>query len=452
MRSNDQVLPVCDVTCMWPYYPELLSVPVPRYTSYPTAVEFSDRVGGTDQEAALAQVSGDISLYIHIPFCEQICWYCGCNTAAANKRSRLEAYLDALHHEIALTGMKLGRQARVRRVAFGGGSPNALQPTDFVRLADALTLHMPLESPEWSVEIDPRHLTSAWGTVMAVVGVTRASLGVQTFAPNLQAAIGRVQPAEQIEQATTLLRRAGVTSLNFDLMYGLPGQTMDDLKDSLDRTVALGADRVALFGYAHVPHMIARQRRIDATALPDQAERFAMAQFGFKHFTAAGYVPVGFDHFALPGDPMAEAVRSGTLKRNFQGFTDDQSDVLVGLGSTAISCFPQVIVQNEKNAGRYGMMISQDRLPGMLGVIRSEDDRRRGAVIEALLCHSRAEVGTAWLALLAPQLAPFIDRRLVSIDGARLSIAAAGLPYARTIAALFDGYRGQSQHRFSSAV
>ncbi len=437
---------------MWPYYPELLSVPVPRYTSYPTAVEFGPEVGSEDQLAALQEADGDVSLYLHIPFCEKICWYCGCNTAAANKRSRLEAYLDALHHEIALTGVRLGRNARVRRIAFGGGSPNALQPTDFVRLADALTVHMPLDNPEWSVEIDPRHLTSAWGTVMAVVGVTKASLGVQTFAPRLQQAIGRVQPAEEIERATDLLRKAGVTSLNYDLMYGLPGQTLDDLEDSLARTVELGADRVALFGYAHVPHIIARQKRIDDSALPDQVQRFAMAAFGHEYFIRAGYQAIGFDHFAKPGDPMAKAARTGTLRRNFQGFTEDQARSLVGLGSTSISCFPDIIIQNEKNSGRYGMILSQDRLPGSLGVRRSADDQRRGAVIESLLCHGRAEVGTQWLTEMADRLRPFIERGLARIAGDWLEIDPNGLPYTRSIAAQFDAYRQESARKFSSAV
>ncbi|PLK24362.1 oxygen-independent coproporphyrinogen III oxidase [Novosphingobium sp. TH158] len=437
---------------MWPYHPDLLATPVPRYTSYPTAAEFDGSVGEKDQLAALAQVSGAVSLYLHIPFCEQICWYCGCNTAAANKRSRLEAYLDALHHDIALTGAKLGKRGEIRRIAFGGGSPNALQPTDFVRLADALTVHMPLESPEWSVEIDPRHLTSAWVSVLAVIGVTKASLGVQTFSPRLQQAIGRVQPDEEIERATALLRRGGITSLNFDLMYGLPGQTMEDLEATLARTVELGADRVALFGYAHVPHMIPRQKRIDASALPGQDERFAMAAFGHEFFTRAGYVPVGFDHFARPGDPMAEAVRNGTLRRNFQGFTEDRADFLVGLGATAISCFPDVIVQNEKNAGTYRSILSEDRLPGALGVRRDAQDQARAAIIEALLCQGRAKVGGELLADLREGLRPFIERGLAAIDGEWLSITPAGLPYARTIAARFDVYRQDSLRRFSSAV
>ena len=273
---------------MWPYYPDLLARPVPRYTSFPTAAEFGSQVDSAMLETALRDTTGDVSLYVHIPFCEKICWYCGCNTGAANRSKRLEAYLDALHHEIALVGSRVRGRVKVRRVAFGGGSPNAIQPRDFVRLVDALTLHFALDPPDWSIELDPRTLTQDWGTVLAAVGVTRASMGVQTFEPHLQAAIGRIQDVSLIEAGTAMLRKAGVTSINFDLMYGLPGQSRADLEASLARTVAMGADRIALFGYAHVPHLLARQRRIDATALPDQAERFAMAAMGHEFLENAG--------------------------------------------------------------------------------------------------------------------------------------------------------------------
>ena len=252
---------------MWKYYPELLETPVPRYTSFPTAAEFGPGIGADDVDAALHRARGDVSLYLHVPFCEQICWYCGCNTGAANKTQRLSSYLDALHREISITGVRLGREVKVRRIAFGGGSPNAISPTDFVRLVDALTLHMPLFDPAWSIELDPRTLTPEWCQVMGVVGVTYASMGVQTFDPGLQAAIGRVQPDAEIARAVDLLRANGVSSLNFDLMYGLPGQTLDMLEQTLHRTIELGADRIALFGYAHVPHLIPRQRRIDGTNL-----------------------------------------------------------------------------------------------------------------------------------------------------------------------------------------
>ena len=437
---------------MWPYHPDLLATPVPRYTSFPTAAEFSDAVGLADMDRAMDEVSGDISLYIHIPFCEKICWYCGCNTGATNRRDRLASYLDALSQEIALVARRLDGRAQVRRVAFGGGSPNAITPTDFVRLVTDITAIGPLVERTWSIELDPRTLNMDWGRVIAGVGISNASLGVQTFEPHLQEAIGRVQPHEDIARATQMLRHAGITSLNFDLMYGLPGQSLCDLEATLKAAVRLKADRIALFGYAHVPHMIPRQRRIDASDLPDQAARFAMAEAGHALLTAAGYRAIGFDHFALPGDPMTRAAEEGRLHRNFQGFTDDASPVLIGLGASAISIFPDSIIQNEKNAGRYRMRLSQNRLTAALGVRRSARDRATGELIEGLLCHGAARLGPALTPALAGALAPFIDRGLADLQGEVLSVLPQGLPYARTIAALFDPYRQDSLRRFSSAV
>lgn len=438
--------------CPWPYHPELLATPVPRYTSFPTAAEFRPDVGAGDFAAAVSAATGDVSLYVHIPFCEKICWYCGCNTAAANRAQRLVSYLEALRREIALVAALLPAGARVRRIAFGGGSPNALSPAGFTRLFDHLAAHFPVADPIVSIELDPRTLTEEWGPVVAGVGATHASLGVQTFAPRLQEAIGRVQPQAMIERGVGLLRGAGVTSLNFDLMYGLPGQTRGDLTESLDLAAHYGADRVALFGYAHVPHLIPRQRRIDAGALPDQPERFRMAALGHERMVAAGYQPVGFDHFALPGDPLAQAAVARRLRRNFQGFTEDRAPVVIGLGASAISGFPHLLVQNEKNAGRYRMLLSQDRLPASLGVARSADDRYRGAVIEALLCHGRSAVGSRLLREAWARLEAFLSAGLCRLEEDELVIAPEGLPYARSIAAQFDPYRRESPRRFSSAV
>jgi oxygen-independent coproporphyrinogen III oxidase len=424
---------------MWPYHPELLATPVPRYTSFPTAAEFCEGIGADHFKSALEGETGDVSLYVHIPFCEAICWYCGCNTSAANRTKRLASYLDALHREIALVAEHLPKAARVTRIAFGGGSPNAIAPVDLVRLVDALTVHLRLASPVLSIELDPRTMTREWEAVLGVIGFSRASLGVQTFSPRLQAAIGRVQPAEAIHEATAMLRRAGVTSLNFDLMYGLPGQSIEDIADALDESVELGADRIALFGYAHVPHLIPRQKQIDATRLPDQRTRFEMADFGYRHLTGNGYVPVGFDHFARPGDPLAEAALGERLHRNFQGFTEDDAPVLVGLGASAISMFPALIVQNEKNAGRYQMMLSQDQFAASRGVLRSADDRKRGSLIERLLCAGHARIELPMYEEVASSLHPLVEAGLCQWD-------------ARTIAAPFDPYRQDSQRRFSSAV
>lgn len=437
---------------MWPYHPDLLATPVPRYTSFPTAAEFGPDVGAGEFADAVSTATGDVSLYVHIPFCEKICWYCGCNTAAANRPQRLAGYLDSLHREVELVAALLPAGARVRRIAFGGGSPNAVLPVDFVRLFDALVLHMPLHDPLVSIELDPRALDESWGAVIRGVGATHASLGVQTFAPHLQEAIGRVQPLEMIEGGVRLLREAGITSLNFDLMYGLPGQTMQDLADALTLAAHYRADRIALFGYAHVPHMLPRQRRIDGSALPDQDVRFRMAAAGYDQLVGAGYRPVGFDHFALPDDPLAKAAAAGTLRRNFQGFTDDPAPVLIGLGASAISSFPSLLAQNEKNSGRYRMLLSQDKLATAVGKRRSTDDRRRGSIVEELLCRGRAKVDKATAEEAAARLGPYLEPGLASFDNGYLEIAPKALPYARSIAAAFDPYRRHSPRRFSSAI
>lgn len=437
---------------MWPYHPDLLAVPVPRYTSYPTAAEFGDDIGPADLADAVSMASGEVSLYIHIPFCEKICWYCGCNTAAANRKQRLDSYMEALHREIALIAALLPANARVTRIAFGGGSPNALAPVEFVRLFEQLVIKFPLDAPTVSIELDPRTLTGEWQAVLRGIGATHASMGVQTFAPNLQEAIGRVQPSEMIEKGVEILRAGGITSMNFDLMYGLPGQTMDDLEESLDNARRLGADRIALFGYAHVPGMFPRQRQIDATDLPGGEARFNMAAMGFERLLGAGYQAIGFDHFALPADPLAVTARQGKLRRNFQGFTEDQATALIGMGASAISSFPGLLAQNEKNSGRYRMMLSQGELTATRGKRRSIEDRRRGAIIEELLCRGRARIDAATLDAAHDRLAPYLGADLCSLDNGQVVIGEHAVPYARSIAAAFDPYRQHSARRFSNAI
>jgi oxygen-independent coproporphyrinogen-3 oxidase len=436
---------------MWPYHPDLLAVPVPRYTSYPTAADFG-ALEPHALERAIEATSGDISLYVHIPFCEEICFYCGCNTQRSGKRARVESYLAALHDEIATVARLLPVSARVRRIAFGGGSPNAIRPEEFLILVDALDHHFALSDPGYSIELDPRTMTAQWGRAIGEAGITRASMGVQTFAPRCQQAIGRVQDDALIARSVDWLRDAGVTSLNFDLMYGLPHQTREDLAESIAITQRMGADRIALFGYAHVPHFVARQRVIDASALPDASTRFAMASQGFETLTGMGYDAIGFDHFALPDDAIAIAAREGDLRRNFQGFTEDPSDVLIGLGASAISGFPGLVAQNEKNAGRYRMLTSQGRLTADHGIARTPDDRHRAMLIENLLCRGTARLSPCLMARIEGRLQPFLARGLAVRDGLDLSITPDGLPYARVIASFLDRYREETTKVFSAAI
>lgn len=438
----------------WTYYPDLLATPVPRYTSYPTAAEFNEGVGREEMERALADIRADepMSLYVHIPYCHEICWYCGCNTGAANRTQRLDSYLEALESEIDLVAAQLDGRGRVQRISFGGGSPNAIAPDRFASLLETLQWVFDAHEAPLSIELDPRSLSGPWFGTIAAAGIERASLGVQTLEPVVQRAIGRLQPLSLIRECVEELRRAGVRSLNFDLMYGLPHQGLEELERTLAATIKLRPDRIALFGYAHVPHLIPRQRQIDGSALPDSEQRFYQAELGHRLLTAAGYTPIGFDHYALPHDSLAIASDGGQLKRNFQGFTDDRADVLVGLGASAVSQFPHLLVQNEKNAGRYKVRVSSGLLPAERGVRRTEGDRLRGRIIEGLLCNGKAQTGGLLDQDLLHKLKPFMERGLVTIEKGRLRLPDYGRPYARVIASMFDNYRQPAARRFSSAV
>lgn len=440
---------------MWTYHPDLLATPVPRYTSFPTAAEFGDAVGPADMVAQLAAIPEDapVSLYLHVPYCREICWYCGCNTGAANRQGRLAAYVQRLHGEIALLSERIGQRVRVSRIAWGGGSPNALDPADFVALTDRLHDSFDCTGAETSIEVDPRGFDASWARAIAAAGARRVSLGVQTFAPSIQAAIGRVQPTPLIEGTVGVLRQVGVSSINFDLMYGLPGQGAAELADTIDRTLALAPERVAFFGYAHVPHLLTRQRQIDATALPGAEERFHQAATGHRAFSDGGYQPVGFDHFARPDDALAVAARERRLRRNFQGFTEDQAGVLIGLGASAISAFPGALLQNEKNAGRWQMRVASGRFATARGIMRSPGDQRRGRAIERLLCSGDAHLGgLPDLQAVRERLQPFVQRDLARWSGDTLTIPEEALPYARSIAATLDPHRVDATRRFSSAV
>ncbi|MDR6113053.1 oxygen-independent coproporphyrinogen-3 oxidase [Sphingomonas sp. SORGH_AS789] len=440
---------------MWPYHPDLLARPVPRYTSYPTAAEFGDHVGDADMAAALDMVGADeiVSLYLHIPYCRAICWYCGCNTGAANRTARLDTYLARLHAEIDLVAARLKGRGRIARIAFGGGSPNAIPPVAFAALVAHLRTAFASQEATLSLEIDPRGFDADWASVIAETGVARASLGVQTFDPALQAAIGRVQPRDQIVRAVALLRAAGVGSINFDLMYGLPGQDDATLAATLEEAIALAPERLAVFGYAHVPHLIPRQRRIDARALPGAAARFGQAALAHDRLTRAGYRAIGFDHFAQGHDPLASAAANGRLRRNFQGFTDDPADIVIGLGASAISAFPDRLLQNAKNAGAWHQAIGAGRFATTRGLHRGPLEQRRARAIADVLCHGVANLdGLPERTAIRERLGRFEQIGLIAWDGACLRLAAEALPYARTIAAAMDAWRNEDDTRFSHAV
>lgn len=447
---------------MWTYLPELAAETAPRYTSYPTAVEFSPDVASEQQRTALAALPADgtLGLYLHIPYCEQLCWYCGCNTGRSGSDDRVERYAGGLFDEIdTVSGLA---QGRVTAIHFGGGSPNALSAATLEKLMARLRDRFDIApDAEIALELDPRTLRSEFIATMARAGVTRVSLGVQTFAGHVQRRIGRIQPYEMVAAQVEALRAASIARINFDLMYGLPRQMAADITETIDLTLKLSPDRVAMFGYAHLPQQLPRQRVIREPELPGQAERFAQARLAHDRFTAAGYVAVGFDHFARADDPLALKAVSGQLRRNFQGFTADAADALIGLGASAISDLPGLIVQNEKNAGRYRMRVAAGRLAGERGVLRGAEDVLRGAVIERLLCEGACDVadvcrahgaGEGHLDAEIASLDPLVAAGICWVSGRKVHLRAEGAPYARLVARAFDGYRAALASRFSRTV
>ena len=444
------------------YIPDLASRSVPRYTSYPTAAEFHDRVGVAEQAAALAAVAPGtpVSLYVHIPYCHDICWYCGCNTGAIGRPARMTAYLAALAQEIDAVALRL--RGRVVAVHFGGGSPNAVPAEDFIALTDLLRDRFDCaEQLEIAAELDPRTLDRAYCDALATAGVTRVSLGAQTFARHIQERINRVQPYAMVAAAVADLRAAGIAAVNLDLIYGLPGQSADDVTDTLELALDLAPDRIAMFGYAHMPRLLPRQRMIDDALLPDAAARFGQSALAHDVLTTAGYAAIGFDHFARAGDSLAVAAAQGRLRRNFQGFTDEPGDAIIGLGASSISQYPGLLVQNEKHVGRYRLGTASSGLAGARGIVRSADDRLRGAIIERLLCDGSVDLSElarehgsciGQLSSAFPALRHLSGQNLLRTEGWRVTMLEHGRAYARLAAAAFDTYRQTAAHTFSSAV
>jgi oxygen-independent coproporphyrinogen-3 oxidase len=440
----------------------LAEAKVPRYTSYPTAPHFSATVSAEQHALWLAMLkkSASLSLYLHVPYCAELCHYCGCHTKAVRQRAPVEAYADNLAQEIAQVGNRVGAQ-RVTHVHWGGGTPSLLGAERIAELVGGLHKAFRLTAEcEHVFELDPRHVTAELARALAGLAVNRVSLGVQEFAPHVQAAIGRIQPFAVVERAVAALREAGISRINFDLMYGLPAQTSDDIKRTMELTAQLGAQRVAYFGYAHVPWMKTHQRMIDEAKLPGVAERVEQAEIGHAALTQVGYQAVGLDHFALPDDALAVAARAGTLRRNFQGYTTDQAEALIGLGASAISRLPQGFVQNAPDVGGYARAVAAERLPTVRGIAVSAEDRLRGRIIEQLMCDFAVDLDTmsagheAALDFTAElgELQPLAAEGLVEIAGRHLTVTEAGRPFVRLVAAAFDAYLASGRARHSLAV
>jgi oxygen-independent coproporphyrinogen-3 oxidase len=430
---------------------------VPRYTSYPTAPHFSAAVTATMYGEWLAALPAatTLSLYIHVPFCTELCHYCGCNTRAVRKREPIDAYAERLLQEIALLGSLRGR--KLTHLHWGGGTPSILGPQWLETIAAEIASQFDFSDlKEHAIELDPRPVDRALVRSLEEIGVTRASLGVQDVSPHVQRLIGRVQPFEMVERTADWLREAGITNLNIDLMYGLPGQGVAEVARSAELAAGLGAQRMALFGYAHVPWFKTHQRLMDEAALPGFAERLAQAEVAADTLSGLGYARVGLDHFALPDDELAVAAREKRLRRNFQGYTTDVADALIGLGASAIGRLPEGFVQNAPDLGGYTRAVAAGEFPIAKGLAFTDEDRLRGDMIERLMCDLALDLdvygGRDRFAAEFAELRPLADAGLIAIDDARIRVTEAGGPFVRIAAAVFDTYLAAGQKRHSVAV
>jgi oxygen-independent coproporphyrinogen-3 oxidase len=429
----------------------LFDARVPRYTSYPTAPHFAGGVGPAEFAGWIRAIpeGSRISLYLHVPFCRKLCWFCACRTQGTRNDDTVRAYAEVLMAEIAHLGRLLPRGVTLSRLHWGGGTPTLLPADALSDLAQAVFAIAPLgEGAEFSVEIDPKEIDDARMDALAAAGLTRASIGVQDFDPAIQETIGRAQSYEVTRHAVQMIRARGISSLNADILYGLPHQTTARIADSVQKLLSLSPDRVALYGYAHVPWMARRQTMIPSEAIPVPEDRLRLFETARRLFLWDGYEEIGIDHFGRPDDGLAVAARNGQLRRNFQGYTDDTAPVLIGLGASAISRFPQGYAQNAASTSDYVKAVRAGTFAISRGHAFTPEDLWRGRLIEALMCdfavsRRMLEDGFGLPAhrvadLFAGAMAEFPGMLTATDDG--LAIPPASRPLTRMIARHFDAY------------
>ncbi|KAF1688712.1 oxygen-independent coproporphyrinogen III oxidase [Pseudoxanthomonas taiwanensis] len=441
--------------------PELLrryDVPGPRYTSYPTAPQFTPGFGEADLRAVAAASNGDpiprpISLYLHVPFCTSPCFYCGCNRIITRDKARGTAYLTRLYREIGMASELFDRDRDVEQVHFGGGTPNFLDPLQIAEVMDVLRRHFhfaPGARMDCSIELDPRFITPAEVGELAAAGFNRASLGVQDFDPAVQEAVNRVQGVAQTLGIIDACRAHGFRSVNVDLIYGLPKQTLEGFSRTLDITLQARPDRLAIYGYAHLPSIFRPQQRIRAEDLPSPEQKLDLLRLAIEKLGQAGYEYIGMDHFALPTDELARAQREGGLHRNFMGYTTHAESDLVGLGVSAISHIGASFSQNPRDIAGWEQAIDEGRLPVWRGIRMDEDDVVRADVIQQLMCHGRLDFDAIgrrhvidfreYFADALARLRPLQADGLVEVDGSGLRATMRGRLLLRIIAMCFDRY------------
>jgi oxygen-independent coproporphyrinogen-3 oxidase len=455
--------------------PDLLTrfdVPGPRYTSYPTADRFVEAFGETDYLQALDQRASSaigkvtpLSLYVHIPFCESLCYYCACNKIITKHKDRAETYLRYLTREVELHTAHLGMGQSVSQLHLGGGTPTFLSDDELRELMHMLRRHFELvPGGEYSVEVDPRTVDEKRLAVLAELGFNRLSLGVQDFDPAVQKAVHRVQPAQQVFDLVAAARRLGFESVNVDLIYGLPLQTPESFERTLAQVNDLRPDRIALYAYAHLPERFKPQRRIHAAELPSGGAKVAMLSRSLDAFTEAGYVYIGMDHFALPGDALAVAKRQGRLHRNFQGYSTQADCDLIALGVSSIGRVGATYSQNAKTMEEYCDLLDQGHLPVVRGLALTRDDLIRRAVIMALMCQGQLQfesINLAWLvdfkkyfANELAQLETLQAQGLVQLNETGIQVTAMGWFFVRGVAMVFDRYlqADRNRTRFSKII
>ncbi|MCB1105596.1 MAG: oxygen-independent coproporphyrinogen III oxidase [Opitutaceae bacterium] len=444
------------------------AVPGPRYTSYPPATQFTTELAPLSLQDAIqednAPGAGPLSLYFHLPFCESRCWFCGCNTVITRRRESADDYLGWLIREVRLTARLMDPQRQVAQIHFGGGTPTFFPPDELRRLGALIHEHF-LVAPdcEFSVEVDPRRLTRDHVHALQEIGANRASLGIQDTNPAVQLAVHRIQPQAQNQQAFTWLREAGFSSINVDLIYGLPLQTADSFARTIDDVLTLDPDRLSVFGYAHVPWIKPAQKIFDQKhTLPSAENRLAMFAVAREKLTEAGYLDVGLDHFAKPGDELAGAALSGGLHRNFQGYSTRAGASLYAFGISSISQTADTFRQNFKTLPEWQAALAAGHLPVEKGYRLSIEDQRRRTIIMSIMCARRldfaalsAELGVDFECTYAAELGTLgdlITDGVLQRDATGLSVTEPGLPLLRVIAMKFDAYLRRDAQRHSKTI
>ncbi len=439
---------------------------VPRYTSYPTAPNFQSGFSPVRYGDWLEALPDDkpLSLYLHVPFCERLCLYCGCNTQVVRNEGPRITYAELMISELEQVAFAIGRRLPVSHIHWGGGTPTTMPAKWLLRIMERVRrLFDVLPDAEIAIELDPTNLDADRLAALWQMGVNRASLGVQDFNEDVQEAIGRPQSFEITESCAQRLRGVGINAINLDLIYGLPLQTVESVVRTAEQALELDADRIAVFGYAHVPWMKRHQQLIRPETLPDAQARFAQRRVIGEVLEHAGYVAIGLDHYARPDDPMAKAAQAQSLHRSFQGYTTDSASALIGIGASSIGTMPQGYVQNASTVPEYAKAIRSTQFAVTRGYALQPDDELRRAVIEQIMCHLYVdlhEVAAAYgqvaddLLADARALEVFVEDGLVTRQGAQITVTEAGRPFVRNVAAVFDAYLkvASEQMRHSQAV